>query len=79
MLAVVLSLIAASLIGLVNGVITTVVGVSSFITTLGMFFFLNGLTLTLSDGRPVDTPGGERVHQHLRRRLLLGDPVGDRA
>ena len=48
MLAVVVSLIAASLIGLVNGVITTVVGVSSFITTLGMFFFLNGLTLTIS-------------------------------
>ena len=60
MLAVVLALIGASLIGLVNGVITTVVGVSSFITTLGMFFFLNGLTLTISNGRPVDTPGGER-------------------
>jgi simple sugar transport system permease protein len=59
LLAVVLSLIGASLIGLVNGVITTVIGVSSFITTLGAFFFLNGLTLTISDGRPVDTPGGE--------------------
>jgi simple sugar transport system permease protein len=59
LLAVVLSLVGASLIGLVNGVITTVIGVSSFITTLGMFFFLNGLTLTISNGRPVDTPGGE--------------------
>jgi simple sugar transport system permease protein len=59
LLAVVLSLIGASLIGLVNGVITTVVGVSSFITTLGAFFFLNGLTLTISNGRPVDTPGGD--------------------
>jgi simple sugar transport system permease protein len=38
-------------------VVTTVVGVSSFITTLGMFFFLNGLTLSLSNGRPIDTPG----------------------
>ena len=60
MLAVVLSLVGASLIGLVNGVITTVIGVSSFITTLGAFFFLNGLTLTISDGRPVSTPGGEQ-------------------
>ena len=60
LLAVALSLIGASLIGLVNGVITTVIGVSSFITTLGAFFFLNGLTLTISDGRPVDTPGGEQ-------------------
>jgi simple sugar transport system permease protein len=55
--AVVLALVGASLIGLFNGVITTVVGVSSFITTLGTFFLLNGLTLTLSGGRPVDTPG----------------------
>jgi simple sugar transport system permease protein len=59
LLAVVLALVGASLIGLVNGVITTVVGVSSFITTLGAFFLLNGLTLTISNGRPVATPGGE--------------------
>ena len=57
MLALVLALVASALIGLVNGVITTVVGVSSFITTLGTFFLLNGLTLTLSGGRPGDTPG----------------------
>jgi simple sugar transport system permease protein len=57
LLCVVLALAAASLIGLVNGLITTVVGVSSFITTLGAFFLLNGLTLSLSDGRPVETPG----------------------
>ena len=57
LLSVVLALIAAAGVGLVNGVITTVVGVSSFITTLGTFFFLNGIVLTISDGRPVDTPG----------------------
>jgi simple sugar transport system permease protein len=57
LLAVLIALVACAVIGLVNGVITTVVGVSSFITTLGMFFFLNGLTLSLSDGRPIDTPG----------------------
>jgi simple sugar transport system permease protein len=57
LMAVGLALVGASLIGLFNGVITTVVGVSSFITTLGTFFLLNGLTLTLSGGRPVDTPG----------------------
>jgi simple sugar transport system permease protein len=55
--AVGLALVAAALIGLVNGFITTVVGVSSFITTLGTFFLLNGVTLTISGGRPVDTPG----------------------
>ena len=56
-LAVLIALAACAVIGLINGVVTTVVGVSSFITTLGMFFFLNGLTLTLSNGRPLDTPG----------------------
>jgi simple sugar transport system permease protein len=57
LLAVLVALAGCSLIGLLNGLITTVVGVSSFITTLGTFFLLNGLTLTLSHGRPVDTPG----------------------
>ena len=59
LLAVLIALAACALIGLINGVITTVVGVSSFITTLGMFFFLNGLMLSLSNGRPLDTPGGD--------------------
>jgi simple sugar transport system permease protein len=57
LVAVLVALLGAALIGLFNGVVTTVVGVSSFITTLGTFFLLNGLTLTLSGGRPVDTPG----------------------
>jgi simple sugar transport system permease protein len=57
LLAVLISLAACCVIGLVNGVVTTVIGVSSFITTLGTFFFLNGLTLSLSNGRPIDTPG----------------------
>ena len=34
------------------------VGVPSFITTLGMIFLLNGVTLNISDGFPVETPGG---------------------
>ena len=59
LLAVLIALAACALIGLINGVVTTVVGVSSFITTLGMFFFLNGLVLSLSNGRPLDTPGGD--------------------
>jgi simple sugar transport system permease protein len=58
MLSLVLALVGCAVIGLINGVVTTVIGISSFITTLGMFFFLNGLVLTLSNGQPVDTPGG---------------------
>ena len=58
-LAVVVGLAFAGLVGLVNGFITVVVGVPSFITTLGMIFTLNGITLNISDGFPVETPGGE--------------------
>ena len=37
-------------------------GVPSFITTLGMLFFLNGVTLTISDGfpKPAPTAGSPR-------------------
>ena len=58
-LAVVVGLLSGALVGLVNGLITVLVGVPSFITTLGMIFLLNGITLNISDGFPVETPGGE--------------------
>jgi simple sugar transport system permease protein len=49
----------AMLVGLTNGVVTTVFGVPSFITTLGMLFLLNGITLHLLEGTQVFMPGGE--------------------
>ena len=42
-----------------NGVITTYLRVPSFITTLGMLFFLNGVTLHLMEGSQQFMPGGE--------------------
>ena len=59
-LAVIIGLLSASVVGLVNGLITVVVGVPSFITTLGMIFLLNGVTLNISGAFPVETPGGTR-------------------
>ena len=56
--ALVFAVVVASLVGLTNGVITLTTGVPSFITTLGMLFFLNGLTLTISDGFPKPAPEG---------------------
>jgi simple sugar transport system permease protein len=53
-----IALLAASSVGLVNGVITTYFGVPSFITTLGMLFFLNGITLHLTAGSQQFMPGG---------------------
>jgi simple sugar transport system permease protein len=49
----------AGLVGLTNGVITTFLRVPSFITTLGMLFLLNGITLHLLAGTQVFMPGGE--------------------
>ncbi len=58
-LAVIVGLLSGSAVGVVNGIITVGVGVPSFITTLGMAYLLNGLTLIISGAFPVETPGGE--------------------
>jgi simple sugar transport system permease protein len=54
----VLALLGAGVVGLVNGLMTVISGVPSFITTLGMLFFLAGFTLTISDGFPKKAPEG---------------------
>jgi simple sugar transport system permease protein len=56
---VVAALGCSCLVGLTNGVITTVFRVPSFIATLGMLFLLNGITLHLLAGTQVFMPGGE--------------------
>jgi len=54
-LAVLVGVLAVALVGLVNGVITVYLGVSSLITTLGMFFLLAGLNVILTGGFPATT------------------------
>jgi len=54
--AILISLALCSLIGLVNGFITVILHVPSFVTTLGMLFFLSGLTLTISGAFPISIP-----------------------
>jgi len=53
---IILALLVSAVIGLVNGLITVKLKVPSFITTLGMLFLLNGITLTISQGFPVLVP-----------------------
>ncbi len=55
-IGVILGLIVSGIIGLLNGVITIFLKVPSFITTLGMLFLLEGITLITSKGFPVLTP-----------------------
>jgi simple sugar transport system permease protein len=56
---VIIALIAAAGVGVINGFFTAIVGVNSFITTLGTLFALEGLTLIISHAQPVATPGAQ--------------------
>ena len=51
--AILLGIAAGGLVGLINGVITILLSVPSFVTTLGTLFLLNGFTLTIANGTPV--------------------------
>jgi simple sugar transport system permease protein len=55
----VLALLCCAVVGIVNGIFTEIIGVSSFITTLGMLLGLAGLTLIISHAAPVAMPGAE--------------------
>ncbi len=52
----ILALIGCGLIGFFNGFVSVRLRVPSFVTTLGTMFLINGFTLTISRGFPVDTP-----------------------
>jgi simple sugar transport system permease protein len=52
-----LAMLGAMTVGAINGVFTAVVGINSFVTTLGMLLALEGFTLIISDAQPVTTPG----------------------
>ena len=59
--AIMLGLIPAAIVGIINGLITVVFEIPSFITTLGTLFLINGLTLTISGGFPVAPKAGPVV------------------
>jgi simple sugar transport system permease protein len=73
-LAILLGLFVAAIVGIINGLLTVVLRIPSFIATLGTFYFINGFTLTISGGFPVqpkaapiitNTFGGNAVSQIL--------------
>src|ERR1700692_1509071 len=59
---VVVALLCCMAVGALNGFFTAIVGISSFVTTLGGLFTFEGLSLIISHGQPVETPGAQ-VHQ----------------
>jgi ribose/xylose/arabinose/galactoside ABC-type transport system permease subunit len=52
-LAIVCALAAAGLIGVLNGLFITRVGINPFIATLGSMIAVRGLVMTITDGQPV--------------------------
>ncbi len=56
--AVILALGAAGLVGAINAAITILLDVPAFVTTLGTLFLINGFTLTISGGFPVQPEAG---------------------
>src|SRR5436305_2623426 len=55
------ALIVAMLVGLFNGLVVSLVGISSFVTTLGTLVTLSGLTLIISHAMRVTWPGAAIV------------------
>jgi simple sugar transport system permease protein len=55
-LAIIIVLLVASCIGLINGLVTVMLRVPSFVTTLGMLFAISGITLITSHAFPVAIP-----------------------
>src|SRR4051812_36847994 len=55
----ILALLCSAVVGVINGIFVEVLGVSSFITTLGMLLGLGGLTLIISNAQPVAMPGSD--------------------
>jgi simple sugar transport system permease protein len=60
-LALLTGVLAAGVVGLINGAVTVYLRIPSFVTTLGTLFFVNGLTLTISQGTPVPPPEDESL------------------
>jgi len=54
--ALVVALLTAMAIGAINGFFISVVGITSFVATLGMLFVLDGITLVMSHATPVSMP-----------------------
>ena len=69
----VLTAVAAGLvIGLLNGLLITRVGISPFVTTLGMMTLIKGVALAISDSR--SHSGIDPVFAHLADQRILGIP-----
>ncbi len=68
-------LFIVSVIGLINGLVTTYIGVPSFIVTLGMLFMVTSWNRIILGGFPVDLQGEEGTLKSLLGGDLPGTPI----
>ncbi len=61
----ILALLVASVLGGVSGIFTAYVGMPSFVATLAMLFFIDGLALILTHSQQVTTPGASISGLHV--------------
>jgi simple sugar transport system permease protein len=60
--SVIVALLIAMVFGAINGVFVAYIGIASFVVTLAMLFFLDGLTLIISHSEQITTPGTSVTH-----------------
>ncbi|MBV9818326.1 MAG: ABC transporter permease [Solirubrobacterales bacterium] len=68
----ILAILVCCLIGAFNGFAVAVVGISSFVTTLGVLFAIDGLTLVISHSTPINTPGVTVLGNSTFERIFGG-------
>ncbi len=68
----ILSLVVALIIGAINGFFHAYIGIASFVVTLAMLFFLDGLTLIISHSQELTTPGTSPVQVHTYAQIFGG-------
>jgi simple sugar transport system permease protein len=68
----ILALVIAALIGCVNGFFIAYVGIASFVVTLAMLFFLDGLALIMSHSQQINMPGTSVVGVHTFAQIFGG-------
>ncbi len=69
-LAALVAIVIGVVIGLVNGLITVMFRVPSLITTLGTFFLLNGITISIGNSIPLDDPMQEPFNKIFGENLF---------
>jgi simple sugar transport system permease protein len=63
--SVVIALLVCMAVGLTNGFAVAVIGINSFVATLGMLFTFEGLALIVSHGETKSIPGAEVTHSEV--------------